>query len=208
MDTTVNLIVLRGTLASRPEFSHENHGRRFYRFFLDAPRLSGTVDTLQIIAAQEILERTTLDGEVIQVVGQVRSFNNRSDTGRKLVISVYAEDISLCDDEPENAVEITGTICKAPVYRKTPLGREICDVMLAVNRSYHRSDYLPVILWGRTAKEVAPLPVGSVLNITGRLQSREYLKVLESGTERRTAYEISAMSAEILSAPAAQTEEG
>ena len=201
MDTTVNLIVLRGSLASRPEYSHENHGRRFYQFFLDVPRLSGTVDTLKIIAAEEILARAPLDGEAVQVVGQIRSFNNRTSVGRKLIISVFAEDLCLCDGEPENAAELTGTICKAPIYRKTPLGREICDVMLAVNRSYHRSDYLPVILWGRTAKEIAPLPVGTVLSLTGRLQSREYLKVLDTGTERRVAYEISAMSAQVLSVP-------
>ncbi len=198
MDTTVNVIMLRGTLGSRPEYSHENHGRRFYRFSLDVPRLSGAVDSLNVIAPQEVMERAELTGGVIQVIGQIRSFNSRSETGRRLIISVYAEDITLCDDEPENSVELTGTICKQPVYRRTPLGREICDIMLAVNRSYHRSDYLPVILWGRTAKEIAQQPVGTVLSITGRLQSREYQKVLDSGIEKRVAYEISAMSADIV----------
>lgn len=198
MDTTVNAILLRGTLHAKPEFSHENHGRRFYRFTMAVPRLSGTVDYLNVIAPQEVLERAVPDGSALQVIGQIRSFNNRSETGRRLIISVYAEDISFSDESPENTAELTGTICKPPVYRRTPLGREICDVMLAVNRSYHRSDYLPVILWGRAAKEAAALPVGTVLSITGRLQSREYQKVLASGTERRVAYEISAIAADLL----------
>lgn len=195
MDTRVNHITLRGTLHTKPEFSHENHGRYFYRFSLLVPRLSGAEDILPVIAAREVMEKASLDGHVIEVTGQIRSFNNRSETGRRLVISVYAEQITLCDEEPENLVTLTGTICKAPIYRRTPLGREICDVMLAVNRSYHRSDYLPIILWGRTAKEVALLKVGTMLRVEGRLQSREYQKQLDTGPERRIAYEISAMNA-------------
>ena len=195
MDTRVNHIILRGFLHSKPEFSHENHGRVFYRFSLLVPRLSGAEDILPVIAAKDVLEKTELDGSILEISGQVRSFNNRTDTGRKLVISVFAERITLCEDEPENLVTLIGTICKQPIYRRTPLGREICDVMLAVNRSYHRSDYLPIILWGKTAKETSLLSVGTMLQIEGRLQSREYQKQLDGRPERRTAYEISAMSA-------------
>ena len=115
---------------------------------------------------------------------------------RDSVISVLAETMTLCSAAHDNRAELLGTICRAPVYRRTPLGREICDVMLAVNRPYRRADYLPCILWGRTAQEAAELPVGTQLALTGRLQSREYIKMLGTTAERRTAYEISAISAE------------
>ena len=196
MENTANRIVLRGRLADWPAFSHENHGRRFYRFALEVDRLSGTSDTLQVVAAEQLLQETEIaEGAMLQVTGQVRSFNNRQETGRKLIITVYAEQLCVCDGEPINQVALAGTICKAPIFRRTPLGREICDVMLAVNRPYRRTDYLPCILWGRTAQDVARLGVGVRLSLTGRLQSREYVKVLDSGSERRTAYEISAITA-------------
>ena len=134
-------------------------------------------------------------GSMIEVSGQIRSFNSRAATGRRLVVSVYAESLTACEGEPHNEVYLAGTLCKEPVHRKTPLGREICDVMLAVNRPYHRSDYIPCIFWGRTAELVAACQVGDTLELTGRLQSREYVKVLESGNERRVAYEVSAMTA-------------
>ena len=129
------------------------------------------------------------------MTGQIRSYNNREPEGRRLVISVLAETMTLCSAAHDNRAELLGTICRAPVYRRTPLGREICDVMLAVNRPYRRADYLPCILWGRTAQEAAELPVGTQLALTGRLQSREYIKMLGTTAERRTAYEISAISA-------------
>ncbi len=197
MENTNNRVLVRGELGNLPEFSHENHGRRFYQFSLLVPRLSGTVDTLQVLVPEDILLPLELtEGGTLAVTGQIRSFNSRRTTGRRLVITVYAETLTICDEEPENLVELTGTICKAPIFRRTPLGREICDVMLAVNRPYRRTDYLPCILWGRTAESVGTLPVGAVLHLTGRLQSREYIKVLEEGSEKRTAYEVSAISAE------------
>ena len=196
MEYTSNRIILRGSLAGSPVFSHENHGRRFFRFPLEVPRLSGTTDTLQVMAPQELLESTRLgDGDMVEVTGQIRSFNSRGETGRKLIISVYAEHLEICTGEPANQVELEGTVCKEPIYRRTPLGREICDVMLAVNRPYRRTDYLPCILWGRAARQAAQLGVGARLTLTGRLQSREYLKVLDGVGQRRTAYEISAISA-------------
>ena len=197
---TVNHITLTGALASAPEYSHSNHGRRFYSFYLEVSRLSGAIDRLQILASEELLASTCVtEGEALTVEGQIRSFNNRAPRGRKLIISVLAESIAVTDGPHANQVILQGVICKEPVFRRTPLGREICDVMLAVNRPYHRADYLPCILWGRCAQEVSVYPVGTVLSITGRLQSREYLKVIDGAAEQRTAYEISAVTAEILS---------
>lgn len=196
MDNTTNRIILCGELASMPEYSHENHGKAFYRFALDVERLSGTIDTLQILASSSILDSIDLSGgAMLHVDGQIRSFNNRSPVGRKLLISVFAQNLYTCDDAAENQAEVTGALCREPVFRQTPLGRDICDIMLAVPRLYRRTDYLPCILWGRTAKEAAELPVGTVLHIAGRLQSRQYIKLLDSGSEKRIAYELSAIDA-------------
>lgn len=196
MENTANRIALRGSLLSLPAFSHENHGRRFYRFSLEVQRLSGAADILQIVADEALLNKLDLSGgEMLYVEGQVRSFNSKLESGRKLIISVFADELIACDGGPVNEVELAGAICKEPIYRRTPLGREICDVMLAVNRPYRRTDYLPCILWGKTAQEASQLPIGARLRLTGRLQSREYIKTLDSGSERRTAYEISAISA-------------
>lgn len=202
MEYTANRVILRGSLAGLPAFSHENHARRFYRFFLEVERLSGTADVLPVIAAEDVLNTMDLSGGGrIEVRGQLRSFNSRAPSGRKLILSVYAAELETSDEGPENLVELTGALCKPPVYRRTPLGREICDVMLAVSRPYHRTDYLPCILWGRTAQAAAQLPPGAQLALTGRLQSREYVKLLPGGSETRVAYEVSAAAAEAGSAP-------
>lgn len=202
MEYTANRVILRGSLAGLPAFSHENHARRFYRFFLEVERLSGTADVLPVIAAEDVLNTMDLSGGgCIEVRGQLRSFNSRAPSGRKLILSVYAAELETSDEGPENLVELTGALCKPPVYRRTPLGREICDVMLAVSRPYHRTDYLPCILWGRTAQAAAQLPPGAQLALTGRLQSREYVKLLPGGSETRVAYEVSAAAAEAVSAP-------
>ncbi len=202
MEYTANRVILRGSLAGLPAFSHENHARRFYRFFLEVERLSGTADVLPVIAAEDVLNTMDLSGGGrIEVRGQLRSFNSRAPSGRKLILSVYAAELETSDEGPENLVALTGALCKPPVYRRTPLGREICDVMLAVSRPYHRTDYLPCILWGRTAQAAAQLPPGAQLALTGRLQSREYVKLLPGGSETRVAYEVSAAAAEAVSAP-------
>lgn len=199
MEHTDNRIELCGSLAELPQFSHENHEKRFYRFLLEVERLSGAVDVLPVIVPERVLEQMDVSGgSMLAVHGQIRSFNSRMSSGRRLVISVYAETLEACEEEPRNLAELTGVVCKEPVYRRTPLGREICDVMLAVNRPYHRADYIPCIFWGRTASEIAACSVGSAIGLTGRLQSREYVKMLESGSENRTAYEVSVMTAEIL----------
>ena len=199
MEYTTNHITLRGTLSSLPEFSHENHGRRFFRFYLEVPRLSGTIDTLPIIAEEGILLRTDLsDGEMLTVAGQIRSHNIRSNGKRHLLIFVFANAVLCEDGEPINEVFLEGPICREPNYRRTPLGREICDVMMAIPRAFKRADYLPCILWGRTAQEISQCHTRDLLKICGRLQSRSYTKVTEDHTEERTAYEISAMTAQII----------
>ena len=198
MEHMANHITLRGSLVSLPQFSHENHGRRFFRFFLEVPRLSGAVDTLPVIAEEGVLNSTDLsDGEMLTVAGQVRSHNVRTDGRRHLLIFVFANAIVCEDGEPLNDVVLEGPICREPTYRRTPLGREICDVMLAVPRAFKRADYLPCILWGRTALEASRCHTRDRIRICGRLQSRVYTKVTESGSEERTAYEISALTAEI-----------
>ena len=197
MELTANHITLRGSLLSLPLYSYENHGRRFFRFYLEVPRLSGAVDVLPVIAREDVLSAMELsDGEMLTVTGQVRSHNVREDSRRRLLIFVFANLIVCEDGEPLNDVVLEGPLCREPTYRKTPLGREICDVMLAVPRAFRRADYLPCILWGRTALECAQFHTRDILRITGRLQSRTYIKVLESGSEERTAYEISALTAQ------------
>lgn len=199
MEHSSNHILLRGTLSQLPQFSHENHARRFFSFSLEVERLSGAVDVLPVLLPEQVLcEMDLTGGDLLEVTGQIRTFNNRAAEGRKLVVSVYAEQLVACGGEPCNRVELTGTVCKTPVFRRTPLGRQICDVMLAVNRPYRRADYIPCIFWGSTAREVGSCPVGTVLHLTGRMQSRDYIKVLGEASVTKTAYEVSAMTAEIL----------
>ena len=198
MEHIANQITLRGNLASAPEFSHENHGRQFYRFYLEVPRLSGAVDTLPVIAEKEILDNADIsDGDMLTITGQIRSHNIRTDGRRRLLIFVFATSLLCEDGEPLNEVVLEGPICREPTYRRTPLGREICDVMLAVPRAFKRADYLPCILWGRTAMEASQCHTRDRIRIYGRLQSRIYTKLTEEVAEERTAYEISALTAEI-----------
>lgn len=196
MEQNINQITLRGSLRNLPEFSHENHGRRFFRFFLEVPRLSGAVDTLPVIAEDRVLDAVDLSaGEMLTVTGQIRSHNERTDSRRRLLIFVFALNIVCEDGDPINDCIVEGPICREPVFRRTPLGRDICDVMLAVPRAFKRADYLPCILWGRTAQMAAACHTRDRLQICGRLQSRIYTKLTESGCEERTTYEISALSA-------------
>ncbi|MBR4863876.1 MAG: single-stranded DNA-binding protein [Oscillospiraceae bacterium] len=202
MEYSVNNITLRGTLAGLPTFSHENHGRQFYRFLLEVPRLSQAVDLLPVIAEKALMDAIDPSGgEMITVQGQIRSHNQRTDGVRHLLIFVFATAITAEDGEPINDVEIEGPLCREPNFRRTPLGREICDVMLAVPRGFRRADYLPCILWGRTAQEVAACHIRDRIRICGRLQSRIYTKLTEHGAEERTAYEISALTADISEEP-------
>ncbi|MBR2889640.1 MAG: single-stranded DNA-binding protein [Oscillospiraceae bacterium] len=197
-----NSVVLRGELAGLPEFSHENHGRRFFRFILEVARLSGTVDRLPVVAEESILNTVELNGgSMLTVTGQVRSHNCRVDGIRRLLIFVFAGSVTAEDGEPINDVTVEGPLCREPTFRRTPLGREICDAMLAVPRGFRRADYLPCILWGRTAQELSRCQVRDRVRICGRLQSRAYTKQTEDGPVERTAYEISALTAELLDDP-------
>lgn len=199
MEHSENAVILRGELLALPQFSHENHRKRFYRFTLAVPRLSGTVDYLPIVAEERLLNAMDLSaGEMLRIEGQIRSHNLREKGTRKLLVFVFAAAITCEDGEAVNDVLLTGPLCREPIYRRTPLGREICDVMLAVPRAFHRADYLPCILWGRTAHQIADCHVSDRIRICGRLQSRIYTKQTEDGPEQRTAYEISALTADIL----------
>lgn len=199
MEQTINTITLRGTLCQLPAYSHENHGRHFWRFMLEVPRLSGAVDLLPVVAEETlVMNIDPSGGQMLTVTGQVRSHNQRSDTGRHLLIFVFASTIVAEDGPPINEVTVEGPLCKEPTYRRTPLGREICDAMLAVPRAFHRADYLPCILWGRTAQQTAACHTRDRIRIYGRLQSRIYTKLSEEGAFERTAYEISALQAQVL----------
>lgn len=199
MEQTSNSIILRGELAQMPVFSHENHGKRFFRFLLSVPRLSGAIDLLPVIAEESVLNTLEPEGgSMITVIGQIRSHNYRAEGVRRLLIFVFAASILAEDGEPINEVVLEGPLCKEPTYRRTPLGREICDVMLAVPRAFHRADYLPCILWGRTAQEISLCHTRDCIRICGRLQSRIYTKLTEEGPIERTTYEVSALQAELL----------
>lgn len=195
MERTNNLAELRGTLAGRPVFSHSGRGEDYYVFPLEVERLSGAVDTLNVIVRRALMESLEIEERPrLYIKGEVRSFNNKSGVGNRLIISVYAMSIELTDDDDLNEVSLTGTICKAPTLRRTPMGREICDVMLAVNRRYGRSDYLPCIVWGKLAQEASELHVGAQVSFFGRLQSRKYMKLEDNVQIEKTAFEISASS--------------
>ena len=198
MEQSINTITLRGSLQELPVFSHENHGKRFWRFVLEVPRLSGAVDLLPVITEESVI--MSLDpcaGTMLTVHGQIRSHNQRSDQKRHLLIFIFATSVLVEDGEPINQVELEGLICKTPTFRKTPLGRQICDVMLVIPRAFHRADYIPCILWGRTAQEISTCDIRDRIRIYGRLQSRIYTKLTEEGAFERTAYEVSALQAQI-----------
>ena len=199
MEHITNSITIRGSLQALPQFSHENHGRRFYRFTLEVPRLSGAIDLLPVVAEEGLIQQIDpCGGEMLTVTGQVRSHNLRTDGSRRLLIFVFAADILAEDGEPMNEVMLEGPLCREPTFRRTPLGREICNAMLAVPRAFRRADYLPCILWGRTAQEIAACHTRDRIRICGRLQSRIYTKLTEEGPVDRTAYEISALTAQVI----------
>lgn len=197
MEHFENNAIIRGELMGLPRFSHENHRKRFFRLELAVSRLSGTVDILPVVAEEKLLENIDFsDGEMLEVHGQIRSHNLRENSARRLLIFVFATALFVTQGEPVNEVMLQGPLCREPTLRRTPLGREICDAMLAVPRAFRRADYLPCILWGRTAQQTAECHIGEQIRLQGRLQSRNYTKVTAEGSENRIAYEISALSAE------------
>lgn len=192
-----NDIILHGRLEENPRISHSNHGETFWSFPLAVCRLSGTQDRLNILVSERMLSETPMQqGDEITVQGEVRSFNNRSGLGSRLVITVLARQLVREPGQDDNRLRLTGVLCKPSVFRCTPLGRNICDMMLAVNRRYGRADYLPCIAWGTLAHRCAALDVGDTVKLEGRLQSRTYTKNLGERCEERTAFEISVMSME------------
>lgn len=192
----LNRIQLHGRVGAPPVLSHSNHGVEFYRFPMAVVRLSGAEDRINVVVAGPLLDRwgTLEPGEELTVRGEVRTFNNRTGVGNRLVISTFAKELVREQGEDENQLELTGTLCKSPSLRTTPLGRSICDMILAVNRRYGRADYLPCIAWGSLAYRCGNLAVGDQLRLNGRLQSRVYTKTVEERTEERTAFEVSVMS--------------
>lgn len=190
-----NRILLRGRLSGPASRSHVNHAIAYYLLPLTVTRLSGTEDRLNVIAAQPLLEGLELGmGAPLTVRGEVRTFNNRSGVGSKLVVSVFAKSITQEEGPDENRLELAGTLCKPPSLRSTPLGRTICDMILAVNRRYGRADYLPCIAWGSLAHRCGAMDVGDRLSLAGRLQSRCYTKEIDGQSQERTAFEVSIMS--------------
>ena len=187
-----NHAVLRGTAAAEPVFSHTNHGVDFFLFPLTVPRLSGAEDRLNVVAPAPLLAGFPLiPGRQVEVAGEVRTFNNRTGPGSRLVITLLARSLAETEEPPCNQLTLSGVLCKPPILRRTPLGREICDLMLAVNRRYGRADYLPCIAWGALAQRCAGLAVGDGVALEGRLQSRLYQKVVEGVVQERTAFEVS-----------------
>jgi primosomal replication protein N len=190
-----NVVRLCGAVADKPRFSHVGGTDNYYSFPLDIERLSGYVDTINIIVREELLEQLEIeDSRHLAVLGEMRSYNNKRGEGSRLVISVFARELSFTDEEDGNVVSLTGALCKKPNLRKTPMGRQICDLMLAVNRRYGRSDYLPCIAWGRLAENTSQLKVGDTITLEGRIQSRRYIKTENGVSSERTAYEVSIVS--------------
>jgi len=190
-----NIVNLRGELGEELTFSHEIFGEKFYSAEIKIHRLSDTYDVLPITISERLLQEVNLnENNLVDVVGQLRSYNKNMDNRNKLVLTVFAREIKSVDGEAKdpNNIFLDGYICKDPIYRKTPLGREIADLLVAINRPYNKSDYIPSIVWGRNAKFAKNLKVGDRIQMWGRVQSRDYEKKLESGdVEKRVAYEVS-----------------
>lgn len=197
-NSSQNILYLSGRISCDIEYSHESHGVLFYTFKLETRRLSGTYDMINVIIRDDLLKSHDFAcGDFVATRSELRSFNKKTDSGNRLIVSAFVKEIEPCEmDTYENTLHLTGTICKPPVYRKTPLGREICDIMLATNRKYGRSDYLPLIVWGRNARAASTFDTGDVITIYGRVQSREYTKLIDGAETVRTAYEVSVSSIE------------
>jgi primosomal replication protein N len=199
-----NQVTVIGEVVSEFTYSHEVFGEGFYMMELLVKRLSNSCDRIPVMISERLIDVTKdCRGECIMVSGQFRSYNRHEELKNRLVLSVFAREIEFIDEEPDGAktnhILLEGYMCKRPVYRKTPLGREIADLLLAVNRPYGKSDYIPCIAWGRNARFCQNIEVGTKVKIAGRVQSRNYEKKFEDGTtQTRTAYEVSISSLEIV----------
>jgi len=215
-NTENNKVIISGTIATEPEFSHEVYEEMFYTFMLNIPRLSQTHDIIKVTISEKFLVGDNLAvGNKVTIHGQFRSYNNFSNIGNRLILTVFVKSIEKVEDGTDcvndsnsNSIYLNGYICKKPIYRTTPFGREIADILLAVNRSYNKSDYIPCIAWGRNAKFAEYLEVGDNVIIKGRIQSREYQKRLnETEVESKTAYEVSVSRLETVPCPFAEINE-
>ena len=199
-----NQVTIMGEIASPFTLSHEVYGEGFYMVDVNVKRLSNSEDRIPLMISERLIDVTQdYTGEFIMVSGQFRSYNRHDEQKNRLVLSVFVREEEFIDEELDGAktnnIFLDGYICKLPVYRKTPLGREIADLLLAVNRPYGKSDYIPCICWGRNARFASAFEVGEHVQIIGRIQSREYIKKLtETETEKRTAYEVSVSKLECL----------
>ena len=197
MENINNSVTVTGRVAKTPEYSHSHCGEKFYGFVIEVKRLSDALDSINITISEKLLDSVNLrQGAEVEIEGQYRSYNNYSGVGNKLVLTVFVQSIRQADENSDfdnpNKIYLNGYVCKQPVYRTTPFGREITDMIVAVNRAYGKSDYIPCIAWGRNAKYASKFEVGDNVEIWGRIQSRQYIKRLDDGDELiKTAYEIS-----------------
>ena len=192
-----NQVTIMGKVATEFSFSHEVFGEGFYMVEVEVKRLSNSEDRIPLMISERLIDVTQdYTGEYIMVHGQFRSYNRHEEQKNRLVLSVFVREISFMEEEPDgtktNSIWLDGYICKEPIYRKTPLAREIADLLLAVNRPYGKSDYIPCICWGRNARYASGFEVGEHVQLLGRIQSREYVKrISDTETEKRVAYEVS-----------------
>lgn len=209
-----NKVLLIGKVVSDTKFSHKVYGEGFYTFDLEVPRLSESADVLPVTISERLLPSIggNIQGKVLEIEGQFRSYNQYEEGKNKLILTVFIFEVKEVNPSElsrnKNEIYLNGFVCKAPIYRTTPFGREITDLLLAVNRSYHKSDYIPCITWGRNARFAQNLSTGDHIQISGRIQSRTYQKKLETGeVEIKTAYEVSIGKMEQIDETAEQGED-
>lgn len=213
-----NSVILIGKVANEKKFSHEIYGEKFYSFDLSVPRLSGNADLIPVTISERLFKEDELViDKKMKVDGQFRSYNSFEGEKNRLILTVFAKDVNFLADDEEivvskdfisNEITLVGYICKPPIYRQTPFGREISDMLLAVNRAYNKSDYIPCICWGRNARFSSKLPVGTEVKVVGRIQSRIYEKKFEDGqVEQRVAFEVSISNLELVNAEGSETVE-
>ena len=199
-----NQVSITGKIVTGFTFSHQVYGEGFYTMDLLVKRLSDSEDRIPVMVSERLVDVTQdYVGQYVEIHGQFRSYNRHEEQKNRLILSVFVREVEFISEEPDgaktNSVLLDGYICKQPIYRKTPLGREIADLLLAVNRPYGKSDYIPCICWGRNARYASAFEVGEHVQVLGRIQSREYVKRLsETETEKRTAYEVSVSKLECM----------
>lgn len=202
-EEATNFAEIAGVVSQELKFSHQVEGENFFEFSVEVERLSKIKDEIPVTVSERCLQDVEIKvGDFVKVCGEYRSYNKFLQDRSKLILHLFAKDLQKCDEHGEhiNVVKLIGFICKEPIYRKTPFNREICDVLLAVNRAnYHKSDYVPCIMWGRNARFVASQNIGCKIELMGRIQSREYVKTVgENESEVKTAYEVSCQRIAIL----------